>query len=380
MNTHTHTSKMKSKKNKKNKSSSNKLLKKIVKSSIYDDNIIILFGGSAPVEHVSMIDKILGHKEEPPVESSSIVTKAQDYFENFSKLVEVLIARKVLSIAGLGEIPPDQVAEMVKHDTEAMRKINEYLKTNDGRQALDEIQELSNTAVGVVGESIEALPEKLDESINGLANNTVNAFVDEVSMIPGPGTIVNGLKLADDVIGATGKVTEAVGEVSDLVGETADKLGTHVSHVSNKVDELAGKASKMKNNFTSKMKNKLRNKLVKINKKLENEEEEPQPPVVEEESPPIVEEEQPIVEEESPPVVEEEQPIVEEEQPIVEEEQPPIVEEESPNESETTQYGGADVKKMYGSIQKGGKKIKNRVDTTRRKFLNLAKKITRKNK
>jgi hypothetical protein len=335
---------MKKKNVNKQKNKNKKILEKLVNDSILEENIQILIGGGSSkrdrdrdseneqvggnsnLVYPSEFDKLLGY--ENPIDTTSTLDKLKNYFtgsvSTISNISSGLIARKVSDVVGMEEKTPEEIAETLKKDTEKLEKINDYLKTNEGEKMVGELKQLTNTASEVIGEAVQKIPEDLDETMDKLAENAVNAGVGAMTDIPGVNVVVGTSKMISSLQGVAGETAEAVGKVANLVGDTAEKIEEPMNNIKNKIDEISDK--------------------------IEN---------VENFSPEI------------PQTFETQQPEIPQTQTF---------ETQQPEIPQTQQFGGNSINNIRNNIQNGGKKIRKRVNNTRHAFKNLVKNVTRKNK
>jgi hypothetical protein len=335
---------MKKKNVNKQRNKNKKILEKLVNDSILEENIQILIGGgrskrdrdrdseneqvggNSNLVYPSEFDKLLGY--EKPIDTTSTLDKLKNYFtgsvSTISNISSGLIARKVSDAVGMEGKTPEEIAEILKKDTEKFEKINDYLKTNEGEKMVGELKQLTNTASEVIGEAVQKIPEDLDETMDKLAENAVNAGVGAMTDIPGVNVVVGTSKMVSSLQGVAGETAEAVGKVANLVGDTAEKIEEPMNNIKNKIDEMSDK--------------------------IEN---------VENFSPEI------------PQTFETQQPEIPQTQTF---------ETQQPEIPQTQQFGGNSINNIHNNIQNGGKKIRKRVNNTRHAFKNLVKNVTRKNK
>ena len=329
-----------------NKNKNKKILGKLVNDSILEENIQMLIGGKVGGSdenfvEPSELDKFLGY--EKAVDVRGPLDKLNDYIKNsLSSITDVtsgLIARKLSDSVGMEGKTPEEIGEILKKDTEKLEKINDYLKTNDGEKMLDEVKELTTTASDIIGESVQKIPEDLDETMDKLAENAVNAGVGAMTDIPGVNVVVGTSKMISSLQGVAGETGEAVGKVAELIGNTAEKIKKPVNDIKDKIDEISDKIESVEN-FSPKI------------PQLQ------QPEILQTQQPEILQTHQPEI------------------QPQLQ--QPEILQTQQPEIQ--PQSGGYNMNNVRNIIQTGGKKIRKRVNNTRHAFKNLVKNITRKNK
>jgi methyl-accepting chemotaxis protein len=239
----------KSKQNNKNK----KLLKKMMNNSksnndnsSLENNIQILIGGE--MVEPSQFDKIIfGYANSMDMSSpfDKLWNNIGKSTSNYIAVIQGLMARNVLSAIDMKGKTPEQVAEELKNDAKTIEQINDYFDTNEGKQALNEIQELSNEVGGVISKSIEQLPEELDESIDKLAEKTVDAGVSAMTEVPGVNVIVGTTGLINSIEGAVGEIAEASGKVANLVGDASEEIKKPIEEINDKIDEISDEVNEM---------------------------------------------------------------------------------------------------------------------------------------
>ena len=352
---------MKKKNVNKQRNKNKKILEKLVNDSILEENIQILIGGGSSkrdrdidrdrdseneqvggnsnLVYPSEFDKLLGY--EKPIDTTSTLDKLKNYFtgsvSTISNISSGLIARKVSDAVGMEGKTPEEIAEILKKDTEKFEKINDYLKTNEGEKMVGELKQLTNTASEVIGEAVQKIPEDLDETMDKLAENAVNAGVGAMTDIPGVNIVVGTSKMVSSLQGVAGETAEAVGKVANLVGDTAEKIEEPMNNIKNKIDEMSDKIENVEN-FSPEI---------------------PQP----------FETHQPEIPQTQ--TFETQQPEIPQTQTF---------ETQQPEIPQTQQFGGNSINNIRNNIQNGGKKIRKRVNNTRHAFKNLVKNVTRKNK
>jgi methyl-accepting chemotaxis protein len=253
---------MKKKNINKQKNKNKKILEKLVNDSILEENIQILIGGekknnpektqlggNSNLVYPSEFDKLLGY--ETPVDTTSTLDKLKNYVTNsvstISNISSGLIARKVSDTVGMEGKNPEEIAETLKKDTEKLEKINDYLKTNDGKKMVGELKQLTTTASDVIGEAVQKIPEDLDETMDKLAENAVNAGVGAMTDIPGVNVVVGTSKMVSSLQGVAGETAEAVGKVANLVGDTAEKIEEPINDIKDKIGEISDKIKTVEN-------------------------------------------------------------------------------------------------------------------------------------
>jgi methyl-accepting chemotaxis protein len=312
-----------------------KILKKIIRndnSASLNENIKILIGGddNSTIVRPTKLDMLLGYKD-VPIDTTGPFEKLKntvgDSFEklkniigdsigSFTALIQGLIARKILSSAGYENKTPQEVANELKNDSKTLEQINHYLQTEDGKEMIKEIKELSKTASDVISESFEEIPDKLDDTMNKLSEEGVKAATNAVAEIPGPNVVISTLRLGENAVNATDEIVKASGQIAELAGDTAEKIKKPIDEIENKIDEISEKASELS-----------------------------------------------VTNVEVPKV----------EVPI------PNTTLEKETQLVNNQSGGSsDINKFIHSIQHGGRKLRKRINTTRHLFKNISKNVTQK--
>jgi methyl-accepting chemotaxis protein len=347
-NTNTYRPKMKS--NYKNK----KLLKKIMNNSTLEENIKILIGGN--IVEPSELDKALfGYKEK--IDTTGPIDKLYDNaknkveyitnsFGNFVNIVEGLMARKMISVIGMEEKKPEEVAEILKNDSEKLREISEFLETDKGKEMLDEITNLSKKATNVVGESIEQIPTKLDDSMNKMAHAGLKITKGLGGEIPILGQIIaasDAIKGTQDAFNAT---TNAIENVANLTSDTAEKLKTPLDDIKEKMEDISDEVKNTQD--------------IPITQQFSQTQDLPTHQLSQTQDLPT--------------------------QQLSQTQDLPTIQQFSQkrqlqkNDDNNIQYGGSDMNKFHNLLQNGGKKLRKRINNTRHAFKNISKNITKKNK
>jgi len=316
-----------------------KILKKIVRndnSSLLNENIQILIGGDANsnsnIVRPSKFDMLLGY-EDVPIDTTGPFEKLKnnvgDSFEklkniigdsigSFTTITQGLIARKILSSAGYENKTPQEVANELKNDSKTLEQINHYLQTEDGKEMIKEIKELSKTASDVISESIEEIPNKLDDTMNKLSEEGIKAATNAVAEIPGPNVIVSTLRLGENAINATDEIVKASGQIAELAGDTAEEIKKPIDEIENKISKISEKASELS------------------------------------------------------------LPNVEVALPNVEVSVPNTTSEKETQLVNNQRGGDSDINKFIHLIQHGGRKLRKRINSTRHSFKNISKNVTQK--
>lgn len=299
-----------------------------VKPSELDNNIIepseldkALFGYKEKIDTTGSIDKLYDN-------AKNKVEYITNSFGNFVNIVEGLMAREMISLIGMEEKKPEEVAEILKNDSEKLREISKFLETDKGKEMLDEIENLSKKATDVVGESIEQIPTKLDDSMNKMAHAGLKITKGLVTEVPLVAPIIGASDTVVGVQNAFNAITDAAIKVSNLTEDTAEKIKEPVDDIKKTINN--------------------------ISTEVENRQQLPQMP----ELPELPEKtELPITQQLSQ------------------------TQELPKNNNENIQYGGgSDMNKFHNLLQNGGKKLKKRINNTRNAFKNISRNITKKNK
>ena len=376
------------------KKSNKKILKKMVNNSILEENIRILIGGERETEKTkqknksggnntnftepSEFDKFLGYNS--PVDTRSPLDSLNDYIKNsLGSIVNItsgLIAHKVSDTIGMEGKTPEEIGEILKKDSEKLEKINDYLKTNEGEKMLDEVKELTTTVSDVIGESVQKIPDDLDETIDKLAENAVNAGVGAMTDIPGVNVVVGTSKMVSSLQGVAGETAEAVGKVANLVGDTAEKIKEPINNIKDKIDEISDKIESVEN-FSPDIPQPSETQQREMPQTSETQQHEmPQPSETQQREMPQTSETQ---QHEMPQTSETQQREIPQTSETQQREIPQTSETQQREIPQTIQLGGHNINNIR-NIQTGGKKIKKRVNNTRYAFKNLIKNITKKNK
>lgn len=319
------------KSNKKNK----KLLKKMnTNDSILEENIQILIGGGNNnfIEPSELDKKIFGY--EGPVDTKGPIGKLIDSVEDSIKNVEevaenvisvgkVAVLKKLSDVAGYEGKTSDEVIDEIKNDAESIKQFNNYLKTENGKETLEDIQDLSNTATGIITKSIDKIPETLTDSMEKMGDAGLKVGVGIANEVPIIAPIIglsNMIKGTEEAIEAS---ADAVKKVAEITGDTAEEIKKPINEIENKIDEISNKIENTQKisqipTDKSQMNETLMNETLMNNKLLLNE--------------------------------------------------------------KNIQHGGSDMTKFHNVLQNGGKKLRKRINNTRYAFKNVSKNITKKNK
>jgi hypothetical protein len=343
-------SKYETKNKTKSKNKSKRLLKKMLNSSLelddvdslidsstLEENIQILTGGK--IVEPSELDKIIfGYKVN--VDTTGPIDKLYDNakntvdtitnsFGNFVNIVEGLIARKMITVIGMEGKNPEEVAEILKNDSDKLREISEFLETDKGKEMLYEIENLSKKATGIIGESIEQIPEQLDDSMEKMAHAGLKITKGLATEVPVIAPIIGAseaVKGAEDAFNAT---TDAIENIANLTSDTAENLKTPVDDIKKEINNISSEVENISNEFENTQ-----------------------------------------------------QLLQTQELPIIN--QVPQREELQKNDefmiNKNIQYGGSDINKFNNLLQNGGKKLRKRINNTRHAFKNISRNITKKNK
>lgn len=332
----------------------------LIENSLLEENIKILTGGGDDnIIEPSELDKALfGYKEK--IDTSGPIDKLYDNakntleyitnsFGNFVNIVKGLMARRMISVIGMEEKKPEEVAEILKNDSEKLREISEFLETDKGKEMLDEIENLSKKATDVVGESIEQIPTKLDDSMNKMAHAGLKITKGLGGEIPIIGQIIaasDAIKGTQDAFNAT---TNAIENVANLTSDTAEKLKTPIDDIKEKMENISDEVKNAQELPTT--------------QQLSQTQELPMTPQL-------------LQTQELPTT-----PQLSQTQELPITPQLSQIQELPKNDNENIQYGGgSDMTKFHNLLQNGGKKLKKRINNTKHAFKNISKNITKKNK
>ena len=332
---HTNTNKYK------NKNKNKKLLKKMVKtnSSIDDDiisdesnfmldeiqdadlleeNIQILIGGGEQLVNPSKFDEfVFGYDK--PVDTRGFIQKTIDGVKEVTdtavSLGTAVASKAALKTIGYNGKTPEEVSEEIKNDVEAIKKINETLSTD--KEAVQEIQNLANTATGIIGKSLEKIPEQTQEPMEKLGESALKIGVGLATEVPVIAPIIGMSNMVEGAQDAFKATTNAVTNVANLTSDVAQDIKKPIDDIRDKIDEISDISNLPEID-----------KIPEIDKNIDDE-------------------------------------------------IPKLV--KIPDEN-NVQVGGSDINKFYNVIQHGGKKLKKRINATRHAFKNISKNITKKNK
>ena len=371
-----YTNKNRRKKGRTEKSRNSKnLLKKLFHddSSTLDKNIKILIGGNGDTNTDTNTNKkptkfdsmFLGYEEGISVDTRGSFEKLREYvgdsFEKFTTITQGLISRKVLDTAGYENKTSEEVANELKNDTKKLEEINNYLQTKNGKEMINELKELSNTATGVISESIEKIPETFTGSIKKMGDAGLKVGIGLATEVPIIAPIIgmsNMIKGTEEAIEAT---ADAVKKVAEITGDTAEEIKKPINEIENKIDEISEKASNINVEIPD-----VKIPDVKI----------PDVKIPDVKIPDVKISDVEIPKIEIPKVELPEVEIPKVELPDVEMQKNNL---EKQTSSVNEQFGGgSDINKFINLIQHGGKKIRKRVNSTRHAFKNISKNISKK--
>ena len=314
--------------------------------SLLEENIQILIGGGDDnfIEPSELDKNLFGY--EKPVDTQGPIGKfidsVGDSIENVEEVAEnvisvgkVAVLKKLSDVAGYEGKTSDEVINEIKNDAESIKKINNYFKTKNGEETLENIQDLSDTATGVITKSFEKIPETLTDSMEKIGHAGLKVGVGLATEVPIIAPIIgisNMIKGTEEAIEAS---ADAVKKVAEITGDTAKEIKKPINEIENKIDE--------------------------ISTKIENIQQNSQIPIDELQIP-------------------------------IDELQIPI-DESQMNKSQMNDYqidesqiktnvqlGGSNINKFHNVLQHGGKKLRKRINNTRHAFKNISKNITKKNK
>ena len=220
-------------------------------NSALEENIQILIGGDNNFVEPSELDKkLFGYKD--PVDTQGPVDKfidsVEDSIDNVKEVAEnvvsvgkVAVLNKMSNIAGYEGKTPEEVMDEIKNDAESIKKINNYFKTEDGDKTLEDIQDLSNTATGIITKSFEKIPEKLTDTMEKIGDAGLKVGVGVATEVPIIAPIVgmsNMIKGTEEAIEAT---ADAVKKVAEITEDTAEEIKKPINEIENKIDEISTK-------------------------------------------------------------------------------------------------------------------------------------------
>jgi hypothetical protein len=355
----------------------------LIENSLLEENIKILTGGGDDnIIEPSELDKALfGYKEK--IDTTGPIDKLYDNaknkveyitnsFGNFVNIVEGLMARKMISVIGMEEKKPEEVAEILKNDSEKLREISEFLETDKGKEMLNEIENLSKKATDVVGESIEQIPTKLDDSMNKMAHAGLKITKGLGGEIPIIGQIIaasDAIKGTQDAFNAT---TNAIENVANLTSDTAEKLKTPIDGIKEKMEDISDEVKNAQELPTTQLS---QTHELPTTQQLSQTQELPITPQLSQthELPTT----QQLSQTQELPTTQ--QLLQTQELPTTQ--QLSQTQELPKNDNENIQYGGgSDMTKFHNLLQNGGKKLKKRINNTKHAFKNISRNITKKNK
>ena len=243
-NTNTYRPKMKY--NCKNK----KLLKKMMNNSILEENIKILRGGNGNnIVEPSELDKALfGYKENVnitgPIDklydnAKNAVEYITNSFGNFVNIIEVLIEHKMIDIIGMEGKKPEEVAEILKNDSVKLREIIEFLETDKGKEMLDDIENFSKKATGIIGKSIEEIPGQLDNSMKKMANSGLKITKELGGQVPILGNFIAATEAFKGTQDAFNATTGAIKSLANLTSNTAENLKTPIDDIKKEINNIS---------------------------------------------------------------------------------------------------------------------------------------------
>ena len=357
-NTNTYKSKKIKSKTMKSVNKNKKLLKKMMNSeselddinslvdnsisdnSVLEENIQILIGGDNNFVEPSELDKkLFGYKglvdTQGPVEKfidsvEDSIDDVKEVAENIVSVGKVAVLNKMSNIAGYEGKTPDEVMNEIKNDAESIKKINNYFKTENGEKTLEDIQDLSNTATGIITKSFEKIPEKLTDSMKKIGDAGLKVGVGVVTEAPIIAPIVgmsNMIKGTEEAIEAT---ADAVKKVAEITEDSAEEIKKPINEIENKIDEIS---TKIENTQIPTIQHQMDKSLMDKSQIDKSQIDKSQ----------------------------------------IDKSQM------KPNEK-NIQLGGSDMTKFHNLLQNGGKKLKKRINNTRHAFKNISRNITKKNK
>lgn len=282
----------------------------IVRPSELDKN---LFGYKEPVDTQGPIGKFIDSVEDS-------IDDVKEVAENVVSVGKVAFLKKLSDVAGYEGKTSDEVMNEIKNDAESIEKINNYFKSKEGEETLEDIQDLSNTATGVIAKSFEKIPETLTDSMEKMGDAGLKITKGLATEVPIVAPIIgasDAVKGTEDAIIAS---ADALKKVANLTGDTAEEIKKPIEDIKEKIDEVSSEIENTQQLSQSQMdeskmndESQMDESKIKINEK-------------------------------------------------------------------NIQLGGSDMTKFYNLLQNGGKKLRKRINNTRHAFKNISKNITKKNK
>jgi hypothetical protein len=324
-------------------------------NSALEENIQILIGGDNNFVEPSELDKkLFGYKglvdTQGPVDKfidsvEGSIDNVKEVAENVVSVGKVAVLNKMSNIAGYEGKTPKEVMDEIKNDAESIKKINNYFKTEDGDKTLKDIQDLSNTATGIITKSFEKIPEKLTDTIEKIGDAGLKVGVGVATEVPIIAPIIgmsNMIKGTEEAIEAT---ADAVKKVAEITEDTAEEIKKPINEIENKIDE--------------------------ISTKIEN----TQIPTVQHQ----IDESQ-IDKSQMDKSQMDKSQMDESQMDKSQIDKSQIDEYQMKTNEKNVQYGGSDMNNFYNLLQNGGKKLRKRINNTRHAFKNISRNITKKNK
>lgn len=258
----------KTRKSKEKKNKNKKLLKKMINNSeselddiildnvdtIGEENIQILIGGAAPIVEPSKFDQVIFGYNKPvdtegPVDKilnnvKEVVNEVEEVAETAISVGKGIALKTATDMAGYEGKTPEEIKKEIKEDAQQIKEINNYFKTEDGKESLEEIKKTLNTATKVIGDSVGELPKQLNESMEEFGKAGVKVGVGLATEIPGVNNFIglSGMvKGTQDAIKAT---TNAIEKVANITADTAEDIKKPINKIQNEISEISDKVDK----------------------------------------------------------------------------------------------------------------------------------------
>lgn len=254
----------------KQKNKNKKLLKKMMDNSEYDNNnnldldddltlkqnIKILIGGNNIVEPTNFDKIFLGYNQPLDIESpiSKMIDEAGKVAENVEEVAETVASvgtgialKKISDMAGYEGKTPEEITNEIKNDAEQIKQINNYFKTEDGKESLEDIKETLNTATGVINESIEEIPKQLNNSMEEIGKAGVKVGVGLATEIPIVAPIVGLSNMVEGTEKAIDATANAVEKVANITSDTAEEIKKPINEIQNKITTISDEVDKATN-------------------------------------------------------------------------------------------------------------------------------------
>jgi hypothetical protein len=261
----------KTRKSKEKKNKNKKLLKKIINNSeselddiildnvdtIAEENIQILIGGAAPIVEPSKFDQVIFGYNKPvdtegPVDKilnnvKEVVNEVEEVAETAISVGKGIALKTATDMAGYEGKTPEEIKKEIKEDAQQIKEINNYFKTEDGKESLEEIKKTLNTATEVIGDSVGELPKQLNESMEELGKAGVEVGVGLATEIPGVNNFIGLSSMVKGTQNAIEATANAVKKVADITAHTAEDIKKPINEIQNEISEISDKVDKVTN-------------------------------------------------------------------------------------------------------------------------------------